>query len=191
MIGPPTAAPGISVPASSNNGTFWVGWNGVDTATRYQLEESAGGGAWTLIYEANTGGATIWGRWDGTYGYRVRGCNDAGCGPYSSPGFITVDHPPAAPSINLADWLRNTLRGRVVLDTCTIRWNAVAKASSYQLQSTDNGAQLYSGSATQIQSGSSGQYCAYNYAVRACGSGGCSAWSSPPYPATRRTEAMD
>ncbi|MBX9402505.1 hypothetical protein K4L06_14425 [Lysobacter sp. BMK333-48F3] len=191
VIGPPTAAPGISVPASSNNGTFWVGWNGVDNATRYQLEESAGGGAWTLIYEANTGGATIWGRWDGTYGYRVRGCNDAGCGPYSSPGFITVDHPPAAPSINLADWLRNTLRGRVVLDTCTIRWNAVAKASSYQLQSTDNGAQLYSGSATQIQSGSSGQYCAYNYAVRACGSGGCSAWSSPPYPATRRTEAMD
>lgn len=191
VIGPPTAAPGISVPASSNNGTFWVGWNGVDTATTYQLEESAGGGAWTLIYQENTGGATIWGRPDGTRGYRVRGCNAAGCGPYSQPGFISIDHPPGTPAINLADWLRNTLRGKIVMDTCTIRWGAVAKASSYQLQSTDTGAVLYSGAATQIQSSSSGQYCAYNYAVRACGSGGCSAWSSPPYPATRRTEAMD
>ncbi|MGN7916885.1 hypothetical protein [Lysobacter sp. 22409] len=74
-----------------------------------------------MIYQENTGGATIWGRPDGTRGYRVRGCNAAGCGPYSQPGFISIDHPPGTPAINLADWLRNTLRGKIVMDTCTIR----------------------------------------------------------------------
>ncbi|WOB51583.1 hypothetical protein NYR97_09650 [Xanthomonas hydrangeae] len=28
-------------------------------------------------------------------------------------------------------------------------------------------------------------YCAYEYTVRACNAGGCSAWSSPPFPVTQ------
>ncbi|WP_408951510.1 hypothetical protein [Lysobacter sp. Hz 25] len=191
VIGPPTAAPSISVPASSNTGTFGVAWTGVATATVYQLEESREGTAWTLIHQDGSGGTTVWGRGDGRYGYRVRACNPAGCGSYSEVTFITVDLPPATPAITLADWLRNTLNGRIVNDTCTVRWTSTAKTTAYELQSSDNGALLYRGTSTQIASGSKGQYCTLNYAVRACGSGGCSAWSTPPFPATRRTEPMD
>ncbi|ALN79552.1 RHS Repeat family protein [Lysobacter antibioticus] len=191
VIGPPTAAPSLDVPTISNTGTFGVGWTGVATATVYQLEESREGAAWTLIHQDGSGGTTVWGRGDGRYGYHVRGCNPAGCGPYSEVKFITIDLPPATPTITLADWLRNTLSGRIVNDTCTVRWTAAAKTTAYELQSSDNGALLYRGTATQIASSTKGQYCTLNYAVRACGSGGCSAWSTPPFPATRRTEPMD
>ncbi|MGO1069704.1 hypothetical protein [Lysobacter sp. CA199] len=191
VIGPPTAASSVSVAPSTNTGTFGVSWTGVATATTYQLEESREGTAWTLVHQDGSGGTTVWGRGDGRYGYRVRGCNPAGCGPYSDAQFITVDLPPATPTITYADWLRNTLNGRIVNNTCTLRWTAVAKATKYELQSTNNSAVLYSGTATQIVSGSNNQYCVPSYAVRACGSGGCSAWSSPPVPANQRTVPMD
>ncbi|QQP94770.1 RHS repeat protein [Lysobacter enzymogenes] len=191
VIGPPTAVPSMSLAASNNTGSFEVTWTVVPTATAYQLEGSREGAAWQLLYQAAANGTILGGLGDGRYGYRVRGCNPAGCGPYSDVRFIVVDLPPATPSITLADWLRNTLKGSVVNDTCTVRWTTTAKTQNYELQSADNGAQLYRGSATQAVSASSGQYCALNYAVRACGTGGCSAWSSPAYPATRRTEPMD
>lgn len=193
VYGPPVAAPTIALDAVSNTGTFPVSWTSVSigTPTSYQLEESREGAAWTLLYQEPVLGKTVSGRGDGRYGYRVRGCNAAGCGPYSEVKFITIDLPPATPTITLADWLRNTLSGRIVNDTCTVRWTAAAKTTAYELQSSDNGALLYRGTATQIASSTKGQYCTLNYAVRACGSGGCSAWSTPPFPATRRTEPMD
>ncbi|WP_206409539.1 RHS repeat protein [Lysobacter enzymogenes] len=193
VYGPPTVAPSITLDGTSNTGTFPVSWTNVSvgTPTSYQLEESREGAAWTLVYDEPVLGKTVWNRGDGRYGYRVRGCNAAGCGPYADVRFITVDLPPATPAITLADWLRNTLKGRVVNDTCTVRWNASAKTQNYELQSSDTGTLLYRGTATQVVSTSSGQYCALNYAVRACGTGGCSAWSTPAYPATRRTEPMD
>lgn len=193
VIGPPTAAPAISLEAVSNSGTYGVSWINVSigTPTTYQLEESREGASWILLYQEPVLGKTVSGRGDGRYGYRVRGCNSAGCGPYAVTQFITVDLPPATPTITLADWLRNTLRGRIVLDTCIVRFTAVAKTVNYELQSSDNAALVYRGPANQLQSSSSGQYCALNYAVRACGTGGCSAWSTPAYPATRRTVPMD
>ncbi|MGO1070754.1 hypothetical protein ACTOWJ_13315 [Lysobacter sp. CA199] len=161
------------------------------TATVYQLEESREGAAWTLIHQDGSGGATVWNRGDGRYGYRVRGCNPAGCGPYGDAQFITVDLPPSTPTITFADLLRQTLNGRLVNQTCTIKWTAAAKTTNYELQSSDTGALLYRGPLNQIASRSKSEYCASNYAVRACGSGGCSTWSSPPFPATQRTEPMD
>ncbi|MFD1297471.1 RHS repeat protein, partial [Lysobacter gummosus] len=193
VFGAPYVAPTITVDAISNSGTFPVTWTNVSvgTPTTYQLEESREGAPWSLLYEEPVLGKTVWNHGDGRYGYRVRGCNAAGCGPYSAAQFITVDLPPATPSITLADWLRNTLSGRIVNDTCTVHWTASAKTTAYELQSADSGALLYRGAANQIASSSSGQYCTLNYVVRACGSGGCSAWSSPAYPATRRTVPMD
>ncbi|MGO1073479.1 hypothetical protein [Lysobacter sp. CA199] len=191
VIGPPTVAPWVNVPVSSNTGTFGLSWTGVATATVYQLEESREGAAWTLIYQDGRGDTTVWNRGDGRYGYRVRGCNPAGCGPYGDAQFITVDLPPSTPTITFADLLRQTLNGRLVNQTCTIKWTAAAKTTNYELQSSDTGALLYRGPLNQIASRSKSEYCASNYAVRACGSGGCSTWSSPPFPATQRTEPMD
>ena len=191
VIGPPTAAPAISLDAVTNTGTFWVGWTSVATATYYQMDESREGAAWTGVYQDTATGVTVWNRDDGRYGYRARGCNAAGCGPYADARFITVDRPPATPAINMADWLINTMRGKPSVSTCTVRWSTSAKTTAYELQNADTGALLYRGTSNDIRSTSSGQYCAYNYNVRACGSGGCSAWSAPAYPATRRTVPMD
>ncbi|MEH6414651.1 hypothetical protein [Pseudomonas sp. CGJS7] len=191
VIGPPTAAPTVSVAAGSNTGTFAVNWTGVATATVYHLEESREGAAWNLIHQDGSGGTTVGGRGDGRYGYRVRGCNPAGCGPYSDAQFITVDLPPATPKVTFADFLDSTRGGRLIKRTCTLQWTSAAKTTNYELQSADNGTLLYRGAVISIRSNTSGQYCAYNYAVRACGSGGCSAWSTPPFPATVREVSMD
>lgn len=190
VIGPPVDASSLTVPASNNSGSYGIGWSGVTHATYYPLEESYEGGAWTLIQQDGSGGHTTWGRGNGRYGYRVRACNPAGCGPYSSVQFVTVILPPAVPQVNYADWLQHTRRGMVTRSTCFVRWTASPGTTRYELQS-GSGVARYSGPATQVQSASSGQYCAYDYVVRACGAGGCSAWSAPPFPTTVREESLD
>lgn len=77
----PGAAPVLSGPAESN-GDYQLTWNETIDATFYQLEESEGGG-WTRISNDILISHSFAARLPSIYSYRVRGCSEAGCGPYS------------------------------------------------------------------------------------------------------------
>jgi len=90
---PPASAPGLSMPASNNTGSYTVSWSGVSGATSYTLQEQVNGGGWTTVQAS---GATSWGtsgRGNGTYGYQVQACNAGGCGPWSGTASVVVTIP--------------------------------------------------------------------------------------------------
>lgn len=97
----PTEPPGIpssiTVPLQSYTGAFTVLWGASSGGvTSYQLYQQKDGEAWSLV------GSTS--RYDrdvlvvvtasGNYRYRVRACNQAGCGSYRTSGEVAVELPP-------------------------------------------------------------------------------------------------
>ncbi|MGR4876192.1 RHS repeat protein [Pseudoxanthomonas sp. LARHCG66] len=181
----PGAAPSLTVPASSHTGSYTVSWSGVTGATTYQLEESLSGAAWTLIHNAAGGGSAVGGRPAGTHGYRVRACNAAGCGPYSSTGSVLVTLPPTGvPTLTLPS---SSETGGYV-----INWTTVSAATSYRLQERPAGGgwtEIYNEAfnQTQVIGKPPGTY---EYQVMACNSAGCGGMSAvksitlatPPVP---------
>ncbi|PNS09858.1 RHS Repeat-containing protein [Lysobacter silvestris] len=173
----PTSAPSLTVPANSYDGSYTVSWGSVATADHYELQESANGGAWTQVYSGNTTSQGFSGRTSGSYGYQVRACNAAGCGPFSASGAVSVTITPATP----------TLSGSGSKDTTTkpyttswdMQWTASANATSYQLehQSGTTVTAVYSGTNTYFTEFSTGTT-TYSYHVRACNGSVCSAWSA-------------
>ncbi|SHM47986.1 fibronectin type III domain-containing protein, partial [Rhodanobacter sp. OK091] len=170
---PPASAPSLSVPASSNNGSYTVSWGAVSAATSYTLREQVNGGAWTTV-QAN--GNTSWstsGRSDGTYGYQVQACNGGGCGPWSGVGSISVALVPVPPT------------NPIMIDTVAPKsesylgqWDPVGNATRYELMRTDSSFVFYSGTATSypLGSGPVGYELPYGVELRACNNAGCSAW---------------
>src|SRR5690606_20458651 len=77
-------APTLSAPASSDTGSFTVSWGAVSGATSYRLEEQVNGGAWSEIQNNSATSKAISGKGNGSYGYRARACNSAGCSSYSA-----------------------------------------------------------------------------------------------------------
>jgi hypothetical protein len=173
---PPSSAPGISVPATSNTGSYTVNWNGVTGATTYVLQEQVNGGGWTTIQNANTGTWAASGKGNGTYGYHVQGCNAGGCGPFSGTGSISVALVPPIPT---GAWVQTYFPNSKVEDY-RATWNAVSGATRYEAIRNDTGASVYSGTATNFIIGSAflpdmPEY--YQFSVRACNAVGCSAWA--------------
>lgn len=172
---PPTSAPGIGVPSSSNTGSYTVSWNGVAGATTYVLQEQVNGGGWTTIQNANVGSWAASGKGNGTYGYHVQGCNAGGCGPFSTVGTTVVSLIPATPT-----GFALTQTGPSDKPILHFSWNASGGASTYNLQYRDPGGNLstiYSGSATTyfqlfLVTG------AVSFHVQACNASGCSAYGS-------------
>ncbi|HEV2681800.1 MAG TPA: hypothetical protein VGV14_14945, partial [Rhodanobacter sp.] len=171
---PPASAPSLSVPASSNSGSYTVSWGGVSGATSYTLQEQVNGGGWTTV-QAN--GSASWGasgKGNGTYGYHVQACNAGGCGPWSGTGTIIVALIPAAPAApNISS------SGVYWKPVVLVSWTAVPNATSYQLEQTDpvNGVNIVSGGSATSWS----QLILINgtvqFRVMACSSAGCSAFS--------------
>jgi hypothetical protein len=85
---PPSAAPSLSVPATSSTGSYTVSWGGVSGATSYTLQEQVNGGGWTTLQASGSTSRSISGKTSGTYGYRVQACNASGCGPWSGVSSI-------------------------------------------------------------------------------------------------------
>lgn len=84
VTSPPETAPSLSAPSLVYYpNSFTVSWTTVATATSYQLFERKNGGSWAKVYDG-TGTSTSRLRNQGYYEYRGRGCNIAGCGPYSA-----------------------------------------------------------------------------------------------------------
>jgi len=180
-VAPPTLAPTLSAPTLVNTTSYTVTWAIPVGAESVTLQESANGGAWTQVY---TGGGTSFSanKSDGSYAYRALACNFGGCSAsYSGVVTVVVALPPATPAIQLANWLTTISAPYQVW--CEVGWSAVAKATEYQVQS-GGGATVYTGSKTYV-SANGNAYCKADYKVRACNSGGCSAWSAPNYPVTQ------
>ncbi|MEO9000743.1 MAG: hypothetical protein ABI287_04235 [Rhodanobacter sp.] len=168
---PPTTAPPLSVPTSSANGSYTVGWSGVPGPVSYTLQESLNGGGWSTV---QSNGMTSWstsGRGNGSYGYRVQACNAGGCGPWSASASTTVLLVPTAPaSISIPA----SSNGPVA-----VSWSASATATSYTLQHADYGvtgwSTIYSGGATgytQLETVTA----VWIYQVQACNASGCGAF---------------
>lgn len=176
----PPGTPSLSVPGTSNNGSYTVSWGAVALATEYRLEQSVNGGGWAEIQRDGSTQRGINGAGAGTYAYRVIACNAADCGGYSNTGTITVTLPPATPQITTNNKSQTTTSP--IRITCTVHWTAVANATTYELLK-DGVVTAYSGPLTSVSS-SNQNYCATSHQVRACNTAGCSAWSSPPTPQT-------
>lgn len=164
----PSTAPNLSVPASNGTGSYTVSWGGVSGATSYTLQEQVNSGGWSTV---QTSGSSSWGasgKGNGSYGYKVQGCNISGCGPWSSVASTTVLLPPSAPS---SITVPPTSSG-----TVGVSWPASATATSYTLQQRLGGggwSTVYSGAATSYSSAVSASG-SYAYQVQACNASGCS-----------------
>ncbi|MFL9583439.1 hypothetical protein [Stenotrophomonas sp. AB1(2024)] len=169
----PTA---ITVPASSNTGSYAVRWNSVALATEYRLEQSVNGSAWGEIQRDGSALRNIAGAGNGTYAYRVKACNQAGCSGYSNTASIVVTLPPPTP--RMVSTKRIQTATPPIRLTCNAQWTAVGGATSYELL-RDGSNIAYSGPEVRVTA-FGGTYCATTYQVRACNAGGCSAWSTPP-----------
>lgn len=173
VIYPPGAAPTVTVPAASNTGSYTVSWTTVSGANRYQLDEQVNGGAWSQIQDSSTTSRAISGKGNGSYGYRARACNDAGCSASSSAQTVVVTLPPAsAPTLTVPSSSNN--------GSYTVSWTSVSTATSYELQERTNGGswgtiQNTSSTSRAISGKGNG---AYDYQVRACNVGGCSGYST-------------
>lgn len=169
---PPASAPSLSVPGSSNNGSYTISWGGVSGATSYTLQEQINGGGWSTVQANGAGSWSTSGRGNGTYGYRVQACNVGGCGPWSATANTTVLLPPPTPaSISVPA----TSNGPIA-----ISWAASATATIYGLDQSVNGgawAQVYANSTTSttVTVGASGSY---SYRAYACNASGCNGYAT-------------
>lgn len=173
VIHAPTGTSTLSVPATSYTGAFTASWTSVATATRYELEERLGTGSWAQIHNAAAITKAISGKTTGSWGYRVRACNEAGCAAWSSIGAVAVTLPPAAPPTL-------TVPANNASGSYSATWTAVAQANGYQLQErlgTGTWATIHdaAGTSKAISGKATGSW---GYRVRACNVAGCSAWSA-------------
>ena len=169
----PSSAPALTVPANGYGGNYTVSWSAASGATRYELEENVNAGTWANIVNGNTTSATRNSLPAGTYGYRVRACNVAGCSNYSSTAFVNVLYAPtSAPAL--------TVPGTVNTTSVSLSWSAVATSSRYEVLSSFNGGAstlAYNGAGTST-SFSGLSVGTYSYQVRACNAVGCGPYSS-------------
>ena len=173
----PPAAPTLSAPASSVDGTAAISWTPVVMAVNYILEESMEGAAWGAIQNDGSAQAYRTGLGFATYAYRVQACNAAGCSGYSNTASVVSNPPPATPAIISSAqyvWLAHGARKI----RCEASWTPVAGAASYEFQAYA-GRTEYVGPLISIRAEGSA-YCAVSHIVRACNASGCSAWSDPP-----------
>ncbi|MGG6462358.1 hypothetical protein ABE093_06515, partial [Solilutibacter silvestris] len=140
------------------------------TADRYELQENANGGGWTLAYNGSGTNTTFSGR-SGSYSYQVRACNGAGCGSYSAIGAISVTLAPSTPSIS------GNAQGNSTLGCdWNVSWTNTG-ASSYELQQTPSTA-IYTGPNTYWSTWTKICASSRTFKVRACNGSNCSAWSN-------------
>jgi len=164
----PSAAPALTVPAANATGGYSVSWGTVSGAATYIVQQQVNGGGWTTLQNSASTSVAVSGETNGSYGYRVQGCNISGCGPNSATGTTVVTFAPTgSPSLTAPS---NSATG-----SYTVSWSGVAGASTYLLQQQVNG-----GSFTAVQNSAATSWAAsgetngsYGYRVQACNAGGC------------------
>ncbi len=85
---PTPSGPGfLGAPAS-----YTISWTTVSNATSYQLQQQLNGGSWSTVYNGAGTGKSFSGMGAGSWNYRVRACNAAGCGGYSATYSVWVEN---------------------------------------------------------------------------------------------------
>jgi len=168
VVYPPASAPALSVPGQSLTGAYAVSWGTVATASTYRLEESANGGGWTEVQETGSTNTAFSGKAYGTYSYRGRACNLAGCSGYSGTVSVSVIRSPAD-----ATWV--SVPALSTNGAYTVAWGGVALATSYQVEESVNGggwSLIYNAGGTSVAVAGKGT-ATYAYRVRGCNAAGC------------------
>lgn len=173
----PSDPPSISVPPNSTTGGYTVSWvAATGWITSYELYEATNAGftGQTAVYSGGTGTTvSLSGRGNGTYYYRVRACNPAGCSGYrAGANATTVALPPDTPPSISVPSSSNT-------GNYTISWTAptAGTVTVYELYQAVNGGSYgafpYTTTATSYAFSNVGNG-TYSYRVRACNGSSCS-----------------
>jgi len=89
----PSTPTGLSGPSTDSDGDYTVSWNSSSGSTSYELEEQDG--PWSQIYSGSDTSFAVVGNTDGSYTYRVRGCDSASiCSSWSSTHSVSVSSIP-------------------------------------------------------------------------------------------------
>lgn len=182
---PPSGAPNLSAPTQSNTGSYTINWGAVSGATFYTLQQKFGSGAWTSLPNITALTWSVSGQAAGSYSYRIKSCNPAGCSGYSATKVVVVTYPPTgAPSLSAP--ASNTT------GSYNVTWPAVSTATSYTLQESFN-----NGSWTTRYNGATRSYIAtgqidgnHRFRAQACNVGGCGPWSAAKLVSVEVTPAM-
>ena len=179
----PPVAPHLSAPSGNITGSYEVSWSGVEHTTSYQLVEHRNGTS-NLIAEIAAGSHAVAERESGQWGYTVRACNRAGCGPDSAPAVVQVLRVPVPAEITWS--LKYQTSHPPVKIACQVKWTPTPYADRYQLYAYANSqlyALQYDGPLTSVGGTTlNNQHvgsCASAHVVMACNSTGCSSWSTP------------
>jgi YD repeat-containing protein len=178
---PPAAPASITAPSSNNAGAYRVSWSSVaGSVSAYELWEATNSSFTGEVRVYNSTGTffDVTGKANGSYWYRARACNTAGCGGYATSGATVVALPPGAP--NSISVPATSSSG-----SYTLSWTAPLSGAvtGYELWEAANssftGATIvYSGANTSapVSGRSDGSYW---YRVRACnGAGNCGGYVS-------------
>ena len=93
----PPAPGSITGPNTSSDGSYTIAWGRSSGATRYELQESLDGAAWSSVPTTGTSATKAFvGRGSGEYQYRVRACNSSGCSGWSAVKMVLASRPPTA-----------------------------------------------------------------------------------------------
>ena len=91
----PPAPGGITGPNTSSDGSYTLAWGRSSGATRYELQESLDGAAWSSVPTTGASATKAFvGRGSGEYQYRVRACNSSGCSGWSAVKMVLANRPP-------------------------------------------------------------------------------------------------
>jgi YD repeat-containing protein len=129
---PPASAPTATAPSFGLNGNFTVGWNAVNGATQYELQRNLNNGSWSNIYSGAAVSQAYSAVPQGTYAYRVRACNPAGCSNWSNSASVVVIYAPASAPTPSAPSLSST-------GSYVVSWTSIAGATSYQVEESSQG----------------------------------------------------
>ena len=97
-VPPPVPSP-FDVPPSNATGSYEVSWGNSAGATRYELQEKAGSGAWAPPQNTSATSKSFSDKAAGTYMYRVRACAGASnCSDWTAPETVLVSIEPEPPN---------------------------------------------------------------------------------------------
>jgi len=176
----PGAPSNLTVPSTDNDGSYSVSWTaGSGSSTSYTLQEQLNGGSWTTAQNTSATSYAASGKASGSYNYRVRGCNSAGCSAYTAVSGVAVAIAPSVPPSLTASPATSTDGSH------TVSWGASSgSVTHYQLyQQIGSGNYTLEQSSTALSKSYTGLADgSYTYRVRACRTTGsytqCSAYAT-------------
>jgi fibronectin type 3 domain-containing protein len=222
QVTPPDVAPVVTASDGVGIGNVAITWTPVSRATEYEIYGASDASARTYELLATVPGevggmplplvcndALSFGLGCRIVWYWVRGCNSAGCGPYSEPDsgfpFGMLPMPPGGVTVTASQDLASLPGPQVAIDLLTgpfarVTWAAVEGVSHYRvyretilstfvpgilgaaghtLETATSGAALAEPTHTTFDDMDVAACQIYSYKVAACGDCGCGEYSQP------------